>query len=801
MKNFSAAVVSMLTILLFGNNLPAQKIHEDILNKIWKASWIAVPGEPAREYGVYHFRKSLELSTAPASFVVHVSADNRYKLYVNGYMVSLGPARSDLYHWNFETVDIAQYLRPGKNSIAAIVWNDGEDKPEAQISSRTAFILQGNTDAESAVNTDKSWKCIRDKSHRPLAVKLIYSYYVAGPGELVDMNDYQPGWMNAGFNDSNWSGAAELFHGLPKGVFDWTTGWMLVPRTIPQMEFTTQRLAKVRKAEGISLPESFPAKKTAITVPPNSTITLLLDQAKLTNAYPTIIFSKGDSAALSLRYAEALYVDEGSSDWRRESQKGNRDEVEGKRFVGKQDSIISNGNIKQEFTALWYRTYRYLQLKVETKSEPLVIDDVYGTFSGYPFEMKATFNAGDNVLDRIMQTGWHTARLCAMETYMDCPYYEQLQYVGDTRIQALVSLYNSGDDRMMRNAITLLDNSRMAEGITLSRYPTANAQEIPTFSLWWIGMLHDCWMYRNDKAFVQQHLQGMRTVLNFFSKYQQADGALKNPPYWNFTDWCSTKGWSGGTAPIGKNGTSSVLDLQLLWAYQLAAQLESETGMKEYAAIYNAAAGKLKQSIKANYWDAGKQLLADTQEKDVYSQHANTLAILTGLITGDDARKLADKIMTDKLLTEATIYFKYYVHLALTKAGYGNNYLQWLDIWRQNFDMGMSTWAEMSDINRSRSDCHAWGSSPNIEFFRIVLGIDSDAPGFGKVKIEPHLGQLKNAEGEMPHPNGKIKVKYQYGNDGKLKASVLLPTAVSGNFVWKGKTYPLKTGVETNLSL
>jgi hypothetical protein len=86
----------------------------------------------------------------------------------------------------------------------------------------------------------------------------------------------------------------------------------------------------------------------------------------------------------------------------------------------------------------------------------------------------------------------------------------------------------------MRNAINLIDNSRMAEGATLSRYPTANAQEIPPFSLWWIGMVHDYWMYRNDEAFVKSKLPGMRQVLWFFNKYQQADGSLKNLPYWNF---------------------------------------------------------------------------------------------------------------------------------------------------------------------------------------------------------------------------------------------------------------------------
>jgi hypothetical protein len=205
-----------------------------------------------------------------------------------------------------------------------------------------------------------------------------------------------------------------------------------------------------------------------------------LDQLVLTNAYPSIIFSKGNNATISLAYQEALYIDEGDKkDWREQNKKGNRNDVTGKRMAGKEDRIISNGSNNQQFTALWWRTYRYVQLKIETKDEPLVIEDLYGTFTGYPFAMNAKFDGGDKTLDSIMDVGWRTARLCAFETYMDCPYYEQLQYIGDTRIQALVSMYNSGDDRLARNAIIQLNNSRMAEGATLSRYPTAHSQEIP----------------------------------------------------------------------------------------------------------------------------------------------------------------------------------------------------------------------------------------------------------------------------------------------------------------------------------
>ena len=196
--------------------------------------------------------------------------------------------------------------------------------------------------------------------------------------------------------------------------------------------------------------------------------------------------------------------------------------------------------------------------------------------------LKADFKTGSDTLDKILTTGWHTARLCAMETYMDCPYYEQLQYVGDTRIQALVSLYNNGDDKLMRNAISQIEQSRMAEGITLSRYPTSHPQQIPPFSLWWIGMLHDYWMYRPDSGFVRDHLPGMRQVLWFFSKYQEADGSLNKVPYWNFTDWCESPGWDKlvlrqqektGILPRWIFNYSGPINWQQVWRKSLARPL------------------------------------------------------------------------------------------------------------------------------------------------------------------------------------------------------------------------------------
>jgi alpha-L-rhamnosidase len=98
----------------------SQSITAKAENKPWNSSWIAAPNDPGNEYGVYYFRKSIDLAARPTSFVIHISADNRYKLYINGTLVSLGPARGDTYYWNYETVDLAPYLVSGKNIIAAL---------------------------------------------------------------------------------------------------------------------------------------------------------------------------------------------------------------------------------------------------------------------------------------------------------------------------------------------------------------------------------------------------------------------------------------------------------------------------------------------------------------------------------------------------------------------------------------------------------------------------------------------------------------------------------------------------------
>jgi len=777
----SRAMVSLLWLAALSPR--ARAVDPNLTTRPWSARWIYVPGSPASDYGVYHFRRTFDLTAKPESFVVHVSGDNRYQLFVNGERVVWGPARGDLFHWRYETLDIARHLHAGRNVLAAVVWNFGAESPMAQTSFRTAFLLHGDTLAERVVDTNRQWKCTRDKAYRPLPFfSPMGYYYVAGPGDEVDGSRYPWGWEQPGFDDSKWEDAVEDYEAAPRGAEDSPSRWMLVARPIPLMEDRPQRLSRVRQASGVTIPNSFPAAPADLRIPANTEARILLDQNWLTTAYPELIVSGGRGALVSLHYAESLWLPG-------KREKGNRDEVEGKTFFGNPDVFRPDGGAHRMFRPLWWRTYRYVELSIETQGDPIIVEDFQGVYTGYPLERRARFEAGSEELARILDVGWRTARLCAHETYMDCPYYEQLQYGGDTRIQGLVSLYMTGDGRLIRNAIEQLNASRTGDDMTLGCAPSGHPQYIPPFSLWWIGMLHDYSMYQDDPGFVKQMLPGVRSVLSYFASHRKPDGSLGRMPWWNFVDWAAQ--WKNGVPPATDEGSSAPLDLQLLLAYDWAADLESGLGSPALGQEYRKSAQELRATIRKLYGQPG-ELFADTPQRSAFSQHTNALAILAGVVEGDEARKLLDRTLSDPSLAQTSVYFRHYLHSAVNKAGEGDRYLGLLDPWRRMLARGLTTWAERDEP--SRSDCHAWGSSPNFELFHTVLGIDSAAPGFRRVSVRPFLGTLTKVSGAIPHPRGEIAVSLERNGD-VLEAQVSLPIGIDGEFLWHGATTPLKPGL------
>ena len=93
----------------------------------------------------------------------------------------------------------------------------------------------------------------------------------------------------------------------------------------------------------------------------------------------------------------------------------------------------------------------------------------------------------------------------------------------------------------------------------------------------------------------------------------------------------------------------------------------------------------------------------------------------------------------------------------------------------------------------TRSDSHAWSAHPNYDLLTTVAGIEPAVPGFGTVRIEPHLGNLTAAKASVATPRGVITVSYARTGD-VLAADVSLPPGVTGTLAWKGKRLSLTAG-------
>lgn len=785
MKHIIVFIIFILSLVpgtkMYSNTEPASRLLTDR----WTANWISCPNVSLNDYGIYHFRKKILLDDNASPFIINISADNRYRLFVNGQPVCWGPARGDVSHWYYETVDIAPFLKKGENSLAVIVWNFGPYIPGAQTTLRTALIVQGNTVREEVANTNNSWKVFRDAAYSP-SVEYLQD---VGCGDIINAALYPWGWEKVDFEDSNWQNAIQLGTGQPYGT---GTGydWVLYPRNIPMMEETLQRMPVIRRSDGIAMPtSSFLKGKSPLLIPANKKVIFLIDQTSLTTAYPELIVSGGKGSLVRLTYSEALF---------KNGSKGNRNEVEGRSIIGNVDKFYPDGGNNRLFRPLWFRTYRYIQLDIETKDEPIVINDLYGIYVGYPFKENAGFESDNASLKNIWNAGWRTARLCAHETYYDCPYYEQLQYAGDTRIQALISLYVDGDDRLMQKAIQMFDWSRSYEGITMSRYPCHVPQYIPPFSLYWINMVHDYWMHREDSSFVKKCIPGIKTVLEWFAqKIDNKTGMLGPIPHWNFVDWPRQWPWdndkpAGGVPPGGITGGSTILSLQFAYTLKDAIALLEEFGEEGLAKRYKLLYDSLCKSVWNLCWDSNRQLLSDDINRTSYSQHANIMGILSDAVPVEMQKDLFNRINNDTSLIQATFYYRFYLSRAMLKTGQSDQYISMLKPWYKMLDIGLTTFAENPEP--TRSDCHAWSASPLYDLLATVGGITPASPGFKTVNIEPNFGPLKYIKCKVPHPKGMIEVSLKRSGANHLKGEIILPNSIAGSFKWNGKKVDLKGG-------
>ena len=760
---------------------------------------------------VLHFRRMADLSSKPSTFPVRVSADNRFILFVNGRRVVSGPSTGDLRHWRYTPVDLAPFLQTGRNVVSAVVWNfvkpnpvippDASDADRRRISSAaaanqtgrlaqqsaaTGFWLEGSGRAAAISTRLRGWDVAIDAGHGASggsAVMGRYGYYVASAPETIDLRmAVDMTGENAAAGD--WMPAVHAPAAMRPITAD----------PLPPQRFAAASTGTVVRTN-LDAARGFPEQP--VTIPARTQATLLIQREAMVSAYPELLLSGGRDAKVRLTYGEAMYD--------ADNRKGDRDAFDGRHILGISDEIVADGN-RHAVMPLWWRTWRYLEVAVETAGTPLTLEALHTWETGYPFEARGYFRSDDPSLDRIWQVGWRTALVDAHDTYMDSSFWEQPQYVGDTRLQMLISYAVSGDARLARQAIEAFAGSDVDDGLVEGAWPSRGTNSIATFSPLWIGMLSDWRLEQPDVALIARYLPRMRRILRWFDAWRTPGGLLGKNPQWNFVDWVGNAGGQRGNFPsFSKDGESCLTSILYLGALQQAADLENVPGGDRAAGTADRTrAAALSATIRARCYSSARQLFADDPDQQVFSQHMNALAVLYDVATPVEARGILARIVEPGhgidapagILT-STYYFSWYLVRAFEHAGLSDRYQALLTTWSELLAQHYTTWPEQR--GHTRSDSHAWSAHPTADLLRIVAGIGPGAPGYRSVRIAPALGALTRLDAAAMTPSGLVSVRYRI-DGGTLHASITAPSDLPGWFEWQGRRHTL-TGTHTELAI
>jgi hypothetical protein len=688
--------------------------------------------------------------------MVHVSADARYVLWVNDRRVGRGPLKGTPTHYFYETYDLSEDLRAGQNALAAEVRWFGRDAPTSEMHTcYPGFLLQGPEGA--GLDTPEGWKVLADG-----AVSADTTSYIAnaagllGAMDVVDLRKVPRGWTEAGFDDSGWEAAVgrEPARDLDK----WGTypRRRLFPREVPALLEEARRFrGSVRDNRRVE--HLFGAEPAGWTVPAGEEGEIVLDAGELTTGYPVLEFAGGADRQVYVTYAECAFQREGGG---KRPRKGVRDDIENGQVVGYRDTLHLPGG-----EAVWepfhWRTFWFVKISVSAGESELCLRDARYRFTTYPQELKAEYASSDPDSEKILRVSWHTLQLCSHETYEDCPYYEQLQYAADSRLEALLSLTLAGETRLPRRCIRQFQESVRHDGLLQSRFPSSSAQIIPQFPLFWILMLEDYWRWVGpaERDFVRSCLGAVEGVLWFFRERLRDDGFVGELPGWRIVD--NAPGWPVGEPPAVIAGESTYMTCLYAYALQAAVRLHRGAGRPSDAERWEPVAEQLRRAVRTGAWseEEGLFLEGPGRAEDRLSQHSQMMAILCDAAAPEQTARILQRLTSDASLIRAKLMQSFYLARALEKAGaYGAVATHVLEPWREMLELHLSTWAEYLP---GRSDCHAWSAWPALDFVNCVLGVRPARPGFEEVVIRPHPEAADWARGSLPSPAGPIGVSWE----------------------------------------
>jgi alpha-L-rhamnosidase len=291
-------------------------------------------------------------------------------------------------------------------------------------------------------------------------------------------------------------------------------------------------------------------------------------------------------------------------------------------------------------------------------------------------------------------------------------------------------------------------------------------------------MLHDHMRFAGDRELIERYLPGVDAVLGYFHRMRDSQGLVgqMDPGYWSFVDWAESWKENYGVPEAAKKGPLTVYSLMYAYALQHAAELAEFAGRAMVSEEYNDRANQMIKAVKDHCMSAIRPgIFTDGPGIESFSQHSQVWAVLSGAVSGEEARKTMDTAISDPVFVPCSFAMAFYLFRALSAVDLYDRVDDLFAPWRKMVRDNMTTW--MEDTVSQRSDAHAWGSVPIYEYATEVLGIKSVAPGFAALRIQPRIGHLSEASGRVMTSRGPVDVEW-YIKNGIFHLSVTLPEAI-----------------------
>ncbi len=746
-------------------------------NRDWVGDWIWCNGKGKKENTYYYFRKEFIIKGFSNKYKFYITADSRYRLYINGKMVGDGSLQSVSHFKYYDMRKIGSYLQEGQNCIAVIVNYVGNIP-----NTRGGFLAELVDDCGDIVlASDNSWRTQKANSWAQDTQKFEMAQYNPYQ-EHVDARNIPQGWKRTGFEDSNWESARIVKDG------PWTN---LIPREIPYMSENQVFPEKIEdKGETIDLMNRMRGhdlsiklsmngkqlehakiegvdnllKKEGTTIIKNSTKHqeenfdgiyapyIIIDFGKIITAFLELELEGVAGGIVDIGYAERLFDGEFNNS------------VEctfADRYTMKEG--------KQYFRPYTWKAFRYVKIQFHKCFQEVKLNSLKGIINTYPYQEKGSFNCDNEKYNRLFEISRYTVRLCSNEFIMDTPWREQGQFLGDVSAVTLGEIYSCFGDtelpaKYLRQCSSIQHFNGLIPAITNNIWDWDNI--LIDYNLWWINGIWEHYMYTGEEEWIHQFYPNILKIMQTFMQYLDNYGMLNEVPYSIFIDW----------ADVDTRGESAVLNAIFYKTLKIVAQMSVIKGDSYTGDIMKDIAKKIKNNFSQRFYDEQAGCFVDANIKgdlsSKISEHVNCAAILWDLCPDDMADNIINKLYIKQNIdyTEAQPFFSAFVLQALEKVNYFDLALEIIDKrWvTRMVDRGAQSTFEEWTLNGSwrngdhfteilRTESHAWSAYPCEFFLRKLIGFEILEPGCKKIKVDPKKTSFDYSV-KLPIPSGIIEV-------------------------------------------